>query len=91
MHRVVLQDRAGKKMFAIELKRVQGLDVGKTCIGEKILLKPGTVIARGTVLLTPENTVLLGGKIEAWHKAWTEGRLDRLKAAARGGLTDTEQ
>jgi RecQ-mediated genome instability protein 1 len=89
MHRLVLQDRAGKKMFAVELKRITGIGIGKTCIGEKILLKAGTVVARGTVLLSPETTVLLGGKIEAWHKAWSEGRLNRLKTAARNGLTDT--
>lgn len=89
MHRLVLQDRAGKQMFAMELKRLPGLDLGKTGIGEKMLLKPGTVIARGTVLLNPEHTVLLGGKIETWHKAWSEGRLTRLQAAARGGLSGT--
>lgn len=89
LHRLVLQDRAGKKMYAIELKRVTGLDIRKTSIGEKLLLKTGTIVARGTILLTPENTVLLGGKIEGWHKTWTEGRLSRLQAAARGGLSET--
>ncbi|KAH8174789.1 recQ mediated genome instability protein [Sarocladium implicatum] len=89
LHRLVVQDRAGKKMYAIELKRVPGLDIRKTSIGEKMMLRSGTVIARGTILLTPENTVLLGGKIEAWHKTWAEGRLNRLKAAARGGLSET--
>ena len=81
-HRLVLQDRSGRKVYAIELRRVPRLDLGTTCIGEKVLLKAGTVVARGLVLLTPETCVLLGGKVEAWHKTWTEGRLARLKAAA---------
>ncbi|POR31136.1 RecQ-mediated genome instability protein 1 [Tolypocladium paradoxum] len=80
-HRLVLQDHRGKRIFAVELRRVDRIGVGKTNIGEKMLLRAGTVVARGTVLLTPETCVLLGGKIEAWHDAWVEGRLARLKEA----------
>lgn len=79
VHRLVLQDGRGKKVFAVELKRISGVGIGKTHIGEKILLRAGAVVARGTVLLTPENCTLLGGKIEAWHEAWMEGRLARLR------------
>ncbi|QYS96307.1 DUF1767 domain-containing protein [Trichoderma simmonsii] len=79
VHRLVLQDGRGKKVFAVELKRISGIGIGKTHIGEKILLRAGAVVARGTVLLTPENCALLGGKIEAWHEAWMEGRLARLR------------
>lgn len=79
VHRLVLQDRKGKRVFAVELKRVNGIGIGKTHIGEKMMLRAGAVVARGTVLLTPETCVLLGGKIEAWHEAWIEGRLARLK------------
>lgn len=79
VHRLVLQDGRGKKVFAVELKRISGIGIGKTHIGEKILLRAGAVVARGTVLLTPENCTLLGGKIEAWHEAWMEGRLARLR------------
>ncbi|KAH0529734.1 hypothetical protein TsFJ059_004442 [Trichoderma semiorbis] len=79
VHRLVLQDGRGKKVFAVELKRISGIGIGKTHIGEKILLRAGAVVARGTVLLTPENCTLLGGKIEAWHEAWMEGRLVRLR------------
>ena len=82
-HRLAVQDRAGRRLYAIELRRVEGVGVGKTNIGEKILLKAGTVIARGTILLTPDNSVLLGGKIEAWHKSWADGRLARLKEAVQ--------
>ncbi|KAM0456807.1 hypothetical protein ACHAPV_007098 [Trichoderma viride] len=79
VHRLVLQDRQGKRVFAVELRRINGIGIGKTHIGEKILLKAGAVVARGTVLLTPETCTLLGGKIEAWHETWVEGRLARLK------------
>ncbi|KKP07731.1 hypothetical protein THAR02_00120 [Trichoderma harzianum] len=79
VHRLVLQDGRGKKVFAVELKRISGIGIGKTHIGEKILLRAGAVVARGTILLTPENCTLLGGKIEAWHEAWMEGRLARLR------------
>ncbi|KAK4068375.1 uncharacterized protein Triagg1_7314 [Trichoderma aggressivum f. europaeum] len=79
VHRLVLQDGRGKKVFAVELKRIGGIGIGKTYIGEKILLRAGAVVARGTVLLTPETCTLLGGKIDAWHEAWMEGRLARLR------------
>ncbi|CAM1503835.1 Fc.00g014260.m01.CDS01 [Cosmosporella sp. VM-42] len=83
-HRLVLQDCRGMKVYALELKRMDGVGVGKTNIGEKILLKAGTVVARGMLLLEPEKCVLLGGKVEAWQKIWLEGRLARLKDAVGG-------
>ncbi|KAL6870325.1 hypothetical protein J3F83DRAFT_735900 [Trichoderma novae-zelandiae] len=79
VHRLVLQDRHGKRVYAVELKRVNGIGIGKTSIGEKMMLRAGAVVARGTVLLTPENCVLLGGRVDAWHEAWLEGRLARLR------------
>ncbi|KAK3346743.1 hypothetical protein B0T25DRAFT_583877 [Lasiosphaeria hispida] len=81
-HKLVLQDCKGQNVFAIELKRVEWIAVGKTNMGEKILLRKGTVIARGAVLLDPDRCHLMGGKIEAWHKGWIETRLARLKEAA---------
>lgn len=80
-HKLVVQDCKGQKVHAIELKRVERLVVGKTMIGEKILLKAGTIVARGVVLLDPAQCVVLGGKVEAWHRAWVEGRLARLREA----------
>ncbi|KAH7157130.1 hypothetical protein EDB81DRAFT_413871 [Dactylonectria macrodidyma] len=80
-HRLVLQDCKGIKVYALELKRIDSIGVGKTQMGEKILLKTGTVIARGTVLLEPEKCVFLGGKIDAWQRAWVDGRLARLREA----------
>ena len=44
-------------------------------------------VARGVLLLEPETTTILGGKIEDLHKVWVEGRKAELKAAiaAEGG------
>ncbi|AEO68033.1 uncharacterized protein THITE_2049771 [Thermothielavioides terrestris NRRL 8126] len=80
-HKLVVQDCKGQKVHAIELRRVERLAVGKTFIGEKILLRAGTVIARGVVLLDPAQCVVLGGKVDAWHRAWVDGRLARLREA----------
>lgn len=81
-HRLVLQDCRGTRVYAVELKRIDQIGVGKTNMGEKMVLKSGTAIARGTVLLKPESCVLIGGKIDSWHEAWSKGRLERLKQAA---------
>ncbi|RSL79202.1 hypothetical protein CEP51_007560 [Fusarium floridanum] len=82
-HRLVVQDCKGVKLYALELKRIDSIGVGKTQIGEKMLLKAGTILARGVILLEPEKCVLLGGKIDAWQKTWTDGRLARLKEEIR--------
>lgn len=88
-HRLVLQDCKGARVFAVELTRIDGIGVGKTNMGCKMLLRAGTPVARGIVLLTPENCVLLGGKIDAWHDAWMNGRMARLKEAAGAGNAHT--
>jgi RecQ-mediated genome instability protein 1 len=49
-------------------------------IGCKLLLRPGTVIRRGMVMLTPDKCVVMGGKVEAWDRKWKEGRKGRLIA-----------
>lgn len=87
-HRLVLQDSTGAKIYALELRRMDGIGVGKTQIGEKMLLKTGTVVARGTVLLEPTTCVLLGGRVEAWQRAWVEGRLTRLREAVEDERRD---
>lgn len=84
-HKLVLQDCKGQKVYALELKRVEQIGVGKTCIGEKLLLRAGTIAARGIVMLEPGQCVVLGGKVEVWHRAWVEGRLARLKEAVKAG------
>jgi len=80
-HRLVLQDCRGQKVAALELRRVARIGVGSLHIGEKLVIRAGTVVARGTVLLEPANCVFLGGKVEPWHKAWVDGRLARLREA----------
>ena len=80
-HKLVMQDCKGKEILAMELRRVDKIGVGRTMMGEKMVLKAGTVIARGMFLLSPDTCLVLGGKIDAWHKSWVESRLARLKDA----------
>jgi RecQ-mediated genome instability protein 1 len=87
-HRLVLQDCKGQKVFGLELGIVDKIAVGRTNIGEKILIKSGTLVARGTVLLQPSNCVVLGGKVDAWQKAWLHGRLARLREAVGANRPD---
>lgn len=49
-------------------------------IGCKLLLRPGTVIRRGMVMLTAENCQVLGGKVQTWDQKWREERKQRLTA-----------
>ncbi|KAK4192217.1 hypothetical protein QBC35DRAFT_243691 [Podospora australis] len=84
-HKLLLQDCQGQTVYGIELKRVDRIGITTTFIGEKMLLKTGTVVARGTVMLEPATCFVLGGKVEAWNKAWLEGRLARLREVAEGG------
>ncbi|XDG05218.1 hypothetical protein ABKA04_004833 [Annulohypoxylon sp. FPYF3050] len=80
-HRLVLQDCRGQKAHALELKRVDRIGVGSLNIGEKMVIRKGATVARGVLLLEPATCVVLGGKVEAWQKAWVEGRLARLREA----------
>lgn len=87
-HRLVLQDCKGQKVFAVELTRIPRIAIGTLNIGEKILLRKGTVVARGTILLEPSTCHFLGGKVEAWQKAWLEGRLARLRETVGPGQAE---
>lgn len=80
-HRLVLQDCKGQKVYALEHKRIDKIGIGSLNIGEKILLKKGSTVARGLVLLEPASCAIQGGRVEAWQKGWTEGRLARLREA----------
>lgn len=87
-HRLLLQDCKGQKIFGLELRNVEQIGIGKTNIGEKILVKSGASVSRGVIMLEPATCTVLGGKVEAWHKAWVEGRLAKLREttiANRGG------
>ncbi|PLB52741.1 DUF1767-domain-containing protein [Aspergillus steynii IBT 23096] len=76
-HRLIVQDAAGTKAVAVELRQVHGVGLGKLPIGAKLLLRNATV-ARGMVLLTPECVTILGGKIDAMDQIWRDGRKERL-------------
>ncbi|KAI1819916.1 hypothetical protein F4861DRAFT_97961 [Xylaria intraflava] len=80
-HRLVLQDCKGQKVHGLELKRIDRIGTGTLNIGEKIILKRGTTVARGALLLEPTTCTILGGKVEAWQKFWVESRLSRLREA----------
>ncbi|KAK1779610.1 hypothetical protein QBC45DRAFT_441701 [Copromyces sp. CBS 386.78] len=90
-HKLVVQDCAGQRLFALELCRVDEIGVpqfvsnnGKTMIGGtpigcKILLKRGTKVARGLLLLEPGSVKVLGGRVDGWGRVWEAGRLERLR------------
>ncbi|KAK5081973.1 hypothetical protein LTR05_007115 [Lithohypha guttulata] len=48
-------------------------------IGCKLLLKKGTKVRRGMVMLTLIQTTVIGGKVETWDQKWREGRKARLR------------
>ena len=79
LHKLLLQDAKGTRVYGMELKAVEGVGLGMN-IGCKIVLK-NVVVARGVLLLSPPTTTILGGKIEALHKAWKENRKAQLKAS----------
>ena len=78
-HKLLLQDAAGRRVYGIELRELEGVGLGMS-IGCKMVLR-NALVARGVVLLDPVTTTVLGGKIEELHKAWKEGRKAELKAA----------
>lgn len=78
-HKLTLQDAKGTTVFGIELVAVPGIGIGMN-IGAKLVLR-NVAIARGVALLDPESTILLGGKHEALHAAWKQGRKEALKKA----------
>ncbi|KAJ9652697.1 hypothetical protein H2198_008064 [Neophaeococcomyces mojaviensis] len=47
-------------------------------IGCKFLLKTGTNVRRGLIMLAPESVAVMGGRVEAWDKKWREQRKARL-------------
>lgn len=85
-HRLILQDAAGTKAVAIEMKSISGVGIGSVPIGAKMVLRNVTV-ARGMLLLVPESVVLLGGKIEVLDREWRSGR----KARLLGRIADAER
>lgn len=79
--RLLLQDAKGVRIYALDLRGIEGLNTSMT-MGVKILLRNFDV-RRGVVILEPGNVQVLGGKLEALDKAWKEGRKERLVTAAK--------
>jgi RecQ-mediated genome instability protein 1 len=80
--KLCMQDVKGQKVYGFELKRVEKIGYPPAmCIGCKLMLKRGSKVARGMVLLEPNLTVVLGGKIEELDKRWRERREQALRAA----------
>ncbi|RPB05148.1 hypothetical protein L873DRAFT_1663444 [Choiromyces venosus 120613-1] len=71
-HKLLMEDAGGRRVYGIELQDVQGIKVDMP-MGTKIVLKNVTV-ARGVLLLTPANTVFLGGKVEALNQQYLANR-----------------
>jgi RecQ-mediated genome instability protein 1 len=93
--KLLMQDCKGNRVYGFELHKVQKVEYPPGMgIGCKILLKRGSQIARGMVLLEPEKTVVLGGRIDGLDKAWREGWEQRLRelvereTRGRGGDED---
>ncbi|KAG9230265.1 hypothetical protein BJ875DRAFT_161626 [Amylocarpus encephaloides] len=85
--KILLQDAAGQRVYAFELRRVEKLGCPPVMnIGCKVVLRRGAKVARGVVLLEPATVVVLGGKMEGEDRKWREGREERL----RGGLPGRE-
>lgn len=68
---------------------MEGVGLGMS-IGCKIQLR-NAIVARGVVLLEPGTTKILGGKIEALHKAWKENRKAELKSAIEASEAGTRR
>lgn len=79
--KLLLQDAKGLKVYAIDLRGIDGINTNMT-MGIKLLLR-NVDVRRGVLMLEPGNVQVLGGKLEALDKAWKDGRKERLMAAAR--------
>lgn len=80
--KLLLQDAKGTKVYAFDLRGIEGLNTNMT-IGVKLLLR-NVDVRRAVVMLEPGGVQILGGKLEALDKAWKEGRKERLIKAAKG-------
>lgn len=81
--KLLLQDAKGTKVYAFDLKGIDGLNTGMM-MGVKLLLR-NVDVRRAAIMLEPDSVQILGGKLEALDKAWKEGRKERLINAARAG------
>jgi RecQ-mediated genome instability protein 1 len=81
-HKLILQDADKQNMVAFELEPIPKVWVGEDgiSIGCKMILKSGTLVRRGMIMLQPDSVTVLGGKIDSWDKRWREDRKKRLTA-----------
>ncbi|KAI9049378.1 hypothetical protein LZ554_006412 [Drepanopeziza brunnea f. sp. 'monogermtubi'] len=80
--KLLLQDWKGTTAWAFELKKVERIAMPPALgmgIGCKILLRRGTRVARGTVLLEPACVMVFGGRVESLDGAWKADREQRLR------------
>lgn len=87
--KLLLQDAKGLKIYAFDLRGIDGLNTSMT-MGAKLILK-NVDVRRGAIMLEPGNVQLLGGKLDALDKAWKESRKERLIASAKGPSLDPQQ
>lgn len=82
-HKYVLQDAKGTKVVAWEKEKIakMGLADKECVIGMKLVLKKGSVVRRGLVMLENGQVNVLGGKVEAWDEAWKKELKKRLTDA----------
>lgn len=80
--KLLLQDARGLKIFAYDLRGIDGLHTNMA-IGLKLIVR-NVNVCRGIAMLEHDSTQVLGGKIESLDKAWKQARKERLMAAARG-------
>lgn len=78
--KLLIQDAKGLKIYALDLRGIEGLNTNMT-MGVKLILR-NVDVRRAVVMLEPGNVQVLGGKLEPLDKAWKEGRKDRLVQAA---------
>lgn len=81
--KLLLQDAKGVKIYALDLRGIEGLSTSMT-MGVKLLLR-NIDVRRAVIMLEAGSVQILGGKLEALDKAWKEGRKQRLMNAAKAG------
>ena len=86
--KLLLQDAKGLKIYAMDLKGIEGLNTSMT-MGAKLLLRNIDVL-RAVVMFEPGNVQVMGGKLDALDKAWKEGRKERLMHSAKAGRETAE-
>lgn len=87
-HKYVLQDAKGTKVMAWEMEKIEQMALGdKECvIGMKLVLKKGSLVRRGMIMLERAQVNVLGGRVEAWDEAWKGETKKRLMdAVSRNG------